>query len=100
MPFGGFATLEEAARAYEITLRVERFIEPMPKPVNGPFQERLEFLRENAPVSATEEAVCEFLIAPILQEIWIAYSEFWMIGSHVHFGEGAPLKGYPDYFFS
>jgi hypothetical protein len=68
--------------------------------VNEQFQKRLEFYRENAPVSASEEAISEFLIAPILQEIWISFSDSLMIWSHVNLGKEPPLKGFPDYFFS
>src|SRR5437667_26925 len=99
MPFGGFANLQDVARRYDIVLRSGRFLDPTPTPVDKEFQKRLEYIRDNAPVTASEEAICEFLIAPILQEMWLAYSESLMIWSHVHFGDESPLQGNPDYFF-
>src|SRR5258708_21516694 len=68
--------------------------------VDEAFRRRLEFDRLNAPVDVSEQAISEFLIAPILQEMWRTYSDALMIGSHVQFGEALPLKGFPDYFFS
>src|ERR1019366_2590662 len=52
------------------------------------------------PVNVSEQAISEFLIAPVLQEMWRAYSDSLMIWSHVSFGDTLPLKGFPDYFFS
>ena len=68
--------------------------------VEPSIRQRLEFDRLNAPVNVSEQAISDFLIAPILKEIWRAHSDALMIWSHVQFGTSAPLKGYPDYFFS
>jgi hypothetical protein len=100
MPLGTYKSIEDVARAYQVTLREEKFIQPIPYPVNEQFQHRLELLLENAPVSVSEEAICEFLIAPILQEIWLSYRDSLMMWSHASFGVEQPLIGYPDYFFS
>jgi hypothetical protein len=100
MPFSTFKSLEEVARAYQIMLRVEEFIQPIVRPVDEHLETRLQLFLENAPVSVSEEAVCEFLIAPILQEIWLSYLDSLMLWSHVSFGDQPPLVGYPDYFFS
>ena len=100
MPFGTFKTLEEVSRAYQITLRVEEFIQPLMRPVDEHLQKRLQLFLKNAPLSVSEEAVCEFLIAPILQEMWLSYLDSLMLWSHASFGEEPPLMGYPDYFFS
>jgi hypothetical protein len=86
MPFLTYKTVEDVARAYQITLREEKFIRPSPYPVNEQFQQRLEILLENAPVSVSDEAICEFLIAPILQEIWLGYRDSLMMWSHASFG--------------
>src|ERR1051325_4863901 len=100
MAFGSFEKLEQVVRTYQITVRQDRFVQPLAFPVEDRFRDRLEFLRQNAPVSASEEAICEFLIAPILQEIWLKYSDSLMIWSHVSLTLDETLTGYPDYFFS
>ncbi len=100
MAFGPFKSLEEVVRAYQVQVRQERFIQPLSHAVDERFRERLEFLQANAPVSASEEAICEFLISPILQEIWLSYSDTLMIWSHVSFSSDETLTGSPDYFFA
>jgi hypothetical protein len=100
MAFGGFKDLSDVALTYQITLRPEPFVQPVPMPISDEFRRRLEFDRLNAPVSVSEQAISEFLIAPILQEMWRAYSDSLMIWSHVQFGKTPPLIGFPDYFFS
>ncbi len=100
MPFGGFKSLGDVALTYQIVLRPEQFVDPVPMTVDPAFRRRLEFDQLNAPVSVSEQAISEFLIAPVLQEMWRAYSDALMIWSHVQFGHALPLKGFPDYFFS
>ena len=100
MPFGTYKSLEDVARAYQISLRMDEFLQPAACRVNEQLQERLQLFLRNAPLSVSEEAVCEFLIAPILQEIWLSYSDSLMIWSHVSLTLDETLTGYPDYFFS
>jgi hypothetical protein len=100
MASGGFKSLGDAALAYQITLRPQEFVQPAPMTVDPAFRQRLEFDRLNAPVTVSEQANSEFLIASVLHEIWRAYSDALMIWSHVQFGQTLPLKGSPDYFFS
>src|SRR4051812_26693809 len=100
MAFGTFESLGEALSAYQVQVREERFVQPLPLPVDEGFRTRLEFLRSNAPVSVSEEAICEFLIAPVLQQVWLPYSDALMIWSHVSFTADKPLTGSPDYFFA
>jgi hypothetical protein len=100
MAFGGFGNLGEVALTYQIRLHPEPFLQPVPMKVDDSFRRRLEFDKVNAPVNVSEQAISEFLIAPVLQEIWRVYSDALMIWSHVQFGQASPLKGFPDYFFS
>ncbi len=100
MAFGGFRSLGQVALTYQIALRPEPFIQLVPMEVPNDFRRRLEFNRLNAPVSASPEAIAEFLIAPILQVMWRTYSDSLMIWSHVQFGQNAPLIGFPHYFIS
>jgi hypothetical protein len=100
MPFGGCTSLGEVALRYQIILRPEPFVQPIPMAVDEAFRRRLEFNYLNVPVTASAQAIGEFLIVPILQEVWQAYSDALMIWSHVQFGQTPPLTGYPDYFFS
>src|SRR5579871_6000905 len=100
MAFGGFKNVGEVALRYQVTLGAQEFIQPLPTPIDEAFRKRLTFDRLNAPVTVSEQATSEFLIAPILHEMWLAYSYALMICSHVQFGADSPLSGFPDYFFS
>jgi hypothetical protein len=100
MPFGTYKSLEDVVRAYQISLRIDEFIQPIAYPVCEHLQQRLQLFLKNAPLSVSEEAVCEFLIAPILQENWLSYLDSLMLWSHASFGDESPLTGYSDYFFS
>jgi hypothetical protein len=100
MAFGSFKTLAEVARLYQITLRREAFVQPQPYPVDERVGQRLAFCQANAPVDASEGAICEFYLAPILQEIWLPYADTLTIWSHVSFNGDDALSGFPDYFFA
>ena len=100
MAFGSFKTLEDVLRTYQVQTRAVEFIRPLPIAVDERFRERLEFHRRTAPVSVSEEAICEFLIAPILQEAWRSFSDSLMIWSHVSLSADPALQGFPDYFFA
>ncbi len=95
-----FRTLEEVALESQIAIRFEPFVSPVARPVDPRFRDRLAFLRKHAPVNVSEEAVCEFFIAPILQELWIDYSDALTIWSHVALAADENLHGFPDYFFA
>jgi hypothetical protein len=99
MPFGDFKTVQDVAVAYQISLRKEPFIEPIPFAVDEAFQEEMEFFLTNVETSMSEWAVCEFMIAPVLKKIWKAYSDLMTMWSHVSLGVQEPLVGVPDYFF-
>ncbi len=100
MLFGTFKSLEEVVRAFQIAVRQQHFIQPVVMTVDERFRQRIEFLRQNAPVSASEEAICEFLISPILQEVWLPHNDALMIWSHVALSLDDTLTGFPDFFFS
>jgi hypothetical protein len=100
MAFGTFQTLQEVLQTYQIQVCGDEFVQLIPLTVNSQLRERLAFFKVHAPLNVSEEAICEFLIAPILQEMWLLYADALTLWSHAHFGEAAPLKGFPDYFFT
>jgi hypothetical protein len=100
MAFGTFNTLQAVLQTFQIRVQSSEFVQPIPLAVNPQLRERLAFFRVNAPTNVSEEAVCEFLIAPVLQEIWLLYADILTLWSHAYLGEEPPLKGFPDYFFT
>ncbi len=100
MHFGSFSSLQEVAKTYQIVLREEAFLRPQPVAVDERFVQRLQFIRTHVAVKLSEAAICEFLIAPVLQEVWLPHSDLLTLWSHVPLGEEPPLQGVPDYFFA
>src|SRR5207249_11764991 len=97
MAFGSFKTLQEVAKAYQIAVKVEPFLKPLPVPVDNRLREELTFSLENLAVRVSEAAIAEFLIAPILREVWKPYRDALSLWSHAPLGTEDPLSGTPDY---
>jgi hypothetical protein len=100
MAFGPFKSLREVALTCQIGVHVEAFVESVPVRVDERFQDDLTFSLQNIAVRMSEASICEFLISPVLREVWRPYCDSLSIWSHVPFGAEDPLLGVPDYFFS
>lgn len=100
MAFGSFAELQEVLQQYHISAVPVEFVERLALTVPPLLQERINFFKVRAPIDVSESAVCEFLIAPILQEMWLLYADDLTLWSHAYLGIAPPLNGYPDYFLS
>jgi hypothetical protein len=100
MAFGNFKSLGDVALAYQVGVTVDSFLQPIPFPVDARFESELTFALKNVDVRMSEASVCEFLIAPVLREVWKPHSDALSIWSHVPLGVEDPLVGVPDYFFS
>ncbi len=100
MAYGKYKSLNDAAREYQIAIEVVPFVVPLPFPVDERFQQELIFVRQSIDVRMSEAALSEFLIAPILKEIWKPYCDFLLLWSHVSLTAGAEFDGFPDYLFT
>jgi hypothetical protein len=97
MPFASYTSIGEVARAHRITLRDEKFVTPLERPVSDLLREELDFTEKFAAFNISEPAVCEWLIHPILKEVWKSYLDELMLWSHVPLYYDADLSGIPDY---
>jgi hypothetical protein len=100
MSFGSYKSLQEVARKYQVAVEISPFVEPLPLPVEPRFQQELSFVLQNIDVRMSEASISEFLIAPILKEVWKSYYEHLLIWSHVALAVGEEFDGYPDYLFT
>lgn len=100
MAFGSYKSLGEAALAHQVNVEVASFVEPIPFPVDERFRDELSFALRNINVRMSEASIGEFLLAPVLREVWKTYSNSLQFWSHIPFGAEEPLVGIPDYFFS
>src|ERR1700740_2633040 len=100
MAFGDFKSWNEVALAYRFSVQIGTFVQPIPMPVDERFLSDLNDVIEHVAVGMSEASICEFLIAPVLREVWKPYSNALSIWSHVPLGVEEPLVGVPDYFFA
>src|SRR2546422_5042743 len=99
MAFRTYKSVQEAAKKHKIAVLIEPFIQPLPITVDERFQHELAYVLQHVDVKMSEAAVSEFLIAPILKEIWKRYDNYLLIWSHVALNVGEEFEGYPDYLF-
>jgi hypothetical protein len=100
MTFGNYKSISEASLAHQISVKMEMFLQPVPLVVDARFRDDLTWALENFYVRASEASICEFIIAPLLREVWKPHSDVLQLWSHVAFGPGEELQRTPDYFFS
>ncbi|MCI0390159.1 MAG: hypothetical protein MOB07_15515 [Acidobacteria bacterium] len=100
MAFGTYKSIQEAAKKHQITVRVEPFIQLSPISVDERFQQELSYVMQHIDVKMSEASISEFLIAPILKEIWKHYDDSLLIWSHVSLNVGEEFEGFPDYLFT
>ena len=100
MAFGTYKNIQETAKKHQITIRVEPFIQPSPIAIDERFQQELSYVMRHIDVKMSEASISEFLIAPILKEIWKRYDDTLLIWSHVSLNVGEEFEGCPDYLFT
>jgi hypothetical protein len=62
--------LQDVARSYQVSVAIARFVQAQPHAVEERFASDLAFFIQNVDVGISEASVCEFLIAPVLKEVW------------------------------
>jgi hypothetical protein len=100
MAFGTYKNIQEAARKHQIIVQVEPFIQLLPITIDERFQQDLSYVMQHIDVKMSEASISEFLIAPILKEIWKQYDDTLLIWSHVSLNVGEEFEGYPDFLFT
>lgn len=100
MAFGAYKSIEEVAKKYQINVAVESYIQPSPIAIADYFQQDLNYVQNHLDVRMSEAAISEFLIAPILKEMWKHYDQILLLWSHVALTVGQEFEGFPDYLFT
>jgi hypothetical protein len=100
MAFGTFKNVQEVARKYQISIQIGQYLQSSPMALDERFERNLKFDLEHTVTTISEAAVCDFLIAPVLKEIWRAYSDTLLIWSHATIEVDTDLSGIPDYLFT
>ncbi len=100
MAFDNFKSLGEVGLAFNVSVKIESFVQPIPFPVDENFRNELTFDLRHMNVRMSEASICESLIAPVVKKVWRAYADSLLLWSHIPFGTEEPLLGTPDYCFS
>jgi hypothetical protein len=100
MAYGKYKDIQEVAKKYQIKLSVDNFVAPMPTVIDAHFRAELAYTLKSLDVRMSEASISEFLIAPILREIWKQHREALLLWSHVSMKVGEEFDGYPDYLFT
>jgi hypothetical protein len=100
MAFGSFKSVQEVSKKYQIAIHAVPYLQILPFTIKPQFERDLKFDLEHTVATISEAAACDFLIAPVLKEIWRIYSDSLLIWSHVNIEVDADLTGVPDYLFT
>jgi hypothetical protein len=99
LPVESFRSIQEIATRFQVSLKVEPLLRPLPVALDERFVDDLEFTRSHVAVRISEAAIGEFLIAPVLKQVWRPYKDVLTFWSHVPLGTAEPLFGIADYVF-
>ncbi len=100
MAYGTYKSTDEVAKKYQVSVAIESFVQSLPLAVPEAFQQELNYVLGHVDVKMSEAAISEFLIAPILKEVWRHYDDTLLLWSHVALTAGEEFDGYPDYLFT
>jgi hypothetical protein len=76
------------------------FVQLAPIPPAESLREMVQFTLDNVDYKASEEAICEGLLYPILTAAWKPYTKYFSFWSHKALVYDDFLKGMPDFLFS
>lgn len=96
MAFGNYRSLGEAALENQVSVVVDSFIQPISFPVDPVFRDNLTFTLQNINVRMSEAAIGEFVIAPVLREVWKPHSDVLRFWPHTAFRD----VNQSDHYFS
>jgi hypothetical protein len=100
MPFSAYKTIGAVLKEFYITYNESNFIVETQFNISDYFREDLEIVRQDNVVNNSEYAICEYIIVPILKEIWKQYRSNFILWSHQALNCDANLNGFPEYILA
>jgi hypothetical protein len=98
MAFTDFKSLEQALVAFEIRLEKKSILsENQSAAPSQTLIDDINFALTETAYNASEEAICESIIYPILREVWKPFRNELSLFSHKSINAGNLLVGTPDY---
>jgi hypothetical protein len=100
MGFSAYKNLSTVLKEYQIFHTDANFIIETEFPVPDYLRENLEIVMQDGVFDNSEYAICEYLIVPILQEIWKHYRNKLILWSHQTLSYDNNLTGIPEYILA
>ena len=99
MSFAGYTSIDDVIRKHRIRWLPTRFIEPLADapPFSDFFRSELNFNLNSLPPARNENGASEYILFPIIREVWRTYHDDLSLFSHEPLAYDADLTGCPDY---
>ena len=99
MAFSSFQTLSEVLETYGIRYEEMPFIVPTSLAPCETFMKEMQFNLDYLDVFSSEASRAEFLISPILREVYKGYADSFSFWAQKALSADQTLMGIPDYIF-
>jgi hypothetical protein len=100
MSFSSYQSLGETLKEFQVTYTEANFITGSEFNVSDYFRQDLQLMREDGAIDASEFAICENLVYPVLKEVWKIYRKKFTLWSHRYLNCDAKLSGFPEYILA
>lgn len=100
MSYSDFKAIAEVQLKYDITYEEVNWLEPTSIELAAAFLEDFNLFIDNIDVLSSEAARCEFLISPLLREVYKRYINRYSFWIQKALNYDSELCGTPDYMFS
>ncbi len=100
MPFSAYKSFSAALKEFQIIHTECNFIVETEFHIPDYFRENLDIVMQDGVVDNSEYAICEYLIVPILQEVWKHYRSKLILWSHQTLSCDEKLSGIPEYILA
>jgi len=100
MSFSQYQSLGDTLKEFQVTYTEANFITGIPFEISNYFREDLQLMQEDGAIDASEFAICENVVYPVLKEVWKNYRKKFTLWSHRYLNCDAQLSGFPEYILA
>ncbi len=100
MAFRKFKEIGDVLVFYDLAYKTNYFLQPATVEVPEILVKDLEYVIKKLPYQASEAAIGEMILFPILKEVWRSFDEKLMLWSHKSISFNKELGGIPDYMIA
>ena len=100
MAFTNYQNISMVLEKFKIKYRESDFVEVNEVEVSPYFLDDLNFSRDHVDVRASEYAICENIVYPIIKAIYKKHVDCFSLWSHKFISYNEDLSGIPDYLLA